>query len=43
MQQNEPALFLERDEFQVDRYPVPTFCLSMIFSENRLSLFRIML
>jgi hypothetical protein len=35
--------FLERDELWFDRHPSLAFCLSMIFSENRMPLFRIML
>jgi hypothetical protein len=34
---------LERDDFSPDRHPALSFCLSMIFSENRYTLFRIML
>ena len=34
---------LERDELWLDRNPALAFCLSMIFSENRFPLFRIML
>jgi putative peptidoglycan lipid II flippase len=34
---------LERDNVSANRHPVLSFCLSMIFSENRCSLFRIML
>ncbi|HXL29220.1 MAG TPA: hypothetical protein VN968_08015, partial [Bradyrhizobium sp.] len=34
---------LERDDFSSDRHPALSFCLSMIFSENRYPLFRIML
>jgi hypothetical protein len=34
---------LERDEIWLDRHPALAFCLSMIFSENRIPLFRIML
>jgi hypothetical protein len=34
---------LERDELWFDRHPALAFCLSMIFSENRIPLFRIML
>jgi hypothetical protein len=34
---------LERDELRFDRHPALAFCLSMIFSENRRPLFRIML
>jgi hypothetical protein len=34
---------LERDELSSDRHPALAFCLSMIFSENRFPLFRIML
>jgi hypothetical protein len=33
---------LERDDFCSDRYPALSFCLNMIFSENRRPLFRIM-
>src|SRR5437773_10695223 len=43
----EPALAaisaLERDDFSSNRHLALTFCLSMIFSENRYTLFRIML
>jgi hypothetical protein len=35
--------WLERDELWLDRHPALAFCLSMIFSENRYPLFRIML
>jgi hypothetical protein len=38
---NESAL--ERDDFSSNRHPALSFCLSMIFSENRYPLFRIML
>jgi hypothetical protein len=31
------------DDFSSNRHPAPSFRLSMIFSENRLPLFRIML
>jgi hypothetical protein len=34
---------LERDDFSSKRHPALSFCLSMIFSENRYTLFRIML
>jgi addiction module HigA family antidote len=34
---------LERDDFSSNRHPALSFCLNMIFSENRLPLFRIML
>jgi hypothetical protein len=34
---------LERDDFSSNRHPALSFCLSMIFSENRFPLFRIML
>jgi hypothetical protein len=34
---------LERDDFSSIRHPALSFCLSMIFSENRYPLFRIML
>jgi len=34
---------LERAELWFDRHPALAFCLSMIFSENRIPLFRIML
>jgi hypothetical protein len=37
------APVLERDELWFDRHPALAFCLSMIFSENRIPLFRIML
>jgi hypothetical protein len=33
----------ERDDFSSNRHPALSFCLSMIFSENRFPLFRIML
>src|SRR5882762_2133978 len=38
-----PDHALERDNFSSNRHPVLSFCLSMIFSENRCPLFRIML
>jgi len=39
-----PSLsMLERDDFSSNRHPALSFCLSMIFSENRFPLFRIML
>jgi hypothetical protein len=34
---------LEQDDFSSNRHPALSFCLSMIFSENRFPLFRIML
>jgi hypothetical protein len=34
---------LEPDDFSSNRHPALSFCLSMIFSENRDPLFRIML
>jgi hypothetical protein len=34
---------LEREELWFDRHPALAFCLSMIFSENRIPLFRITL
>jgi hypothetical protein len=34
---------LEQDDFSSNRHPALSFCLSMIFSENRYPLFRIML
>jgi hypothetical protein len=34
---------LDRDDFSSNRHPAPAFCSSMIFSENRCALFRIML
>jgi hypothetical protein len=34
---------LELDDFSSNRHPALAFCLSMIFSENRYPLFRIML
>jgi hypothetical protein len=34
---------LKRDDFSSNRHPALSFCLSMIFSENRCTLFRIML
>jgi len=33
---------LERDNFSSNRHPALSYCLSMIFSENRYPLFRIM-
>src|SRR5215211_6369877 len=36
-------LCLERDDFSSNRHPALSLCLSMIFSENRYPLFRIML
>jgi hypothetical protein len=33
----------ERDDFSSNPHPAPAFCLRMIFSENRMPLFRIML
>ena len=36
-------LYPERDDFSSNRHPALSFCLSMIFSENRYPLFRIML
>ncbi len=36
-------IFLERDDFSLNRHLALSFCLSMIFSENRSPLFRIML
>jgi hypothetical protein len=33
----------ERDEFRMNRHRALAYCLSMIFSENRFPLFRIML
>jgi uncharacterized protein len=36
-------LRLKRDDFSSNRHPALSFCLSMIFSENRCTLFRIML
>jgi hypothetical protein len=33
---------LERDDFSSNRHPALSFCLSMIFSEKRCTLFRIM-
>jgi len=38
-----PGPRLERDEFRMNRYRALAYCLSMIFSENRFPLFRIML
>src|SRR6266481_8937470 len=38
-----PRAWLERDDFSANRHPALSFCLSMIFSENRFPLFRIML
>src|SRR5437762_6023077 len=37
------SIGLERDEISSNRHPALAFCLSMIFSENRLPLFGIML
>jgi len=34
---------LKRDEIRLNRHRALSFCLSMIFSENRCTLFRIML
>jgi hypothetical protein len=34
---------LERDDFSLNRHPALAFCLSIIFSENRCTLFGIML
>jgi hypothetical protein len=34
---------LERDDLSSNRHPALSFCLSMIFSESRYTLFRIML
>jgi len=34
---------LKRDDFSSNRHPALSLCLSMIFSENRYTLFRIML
>ena len=34
---------LERDDFSSNRHLALSFCLSMVFSENRCPLFRIML
>jgi len=34
---------LERDDFSLNRHPALASCLSMIFSENRCTLFGIML
>jgi hypothetical protein len=34
---------LKRDEFKSNRHRALGYCLSMIFSENRFALFRIML
>jgi hypothetical protein len=34
---------LERDDLSSNRHPALVYCLSMIFSENRFPLFRIML
>ena len=36
-------IMLERDDFSSNRHPALSFCLRMIFSENRYPLFRIML
>jgi hypothetical protein len=35
--------FLARDDFYLNRHPALASCLSMIFSENRYTLFGIML
>ena len=40
---NSSFTYLERDDFSSNRHPALSFCLSMIFSENRYPLFRIML
>jgi hypothetical protein len=37
------GLQLERDDFSLNRHPDLASCLSMIFSENRCTLFGIML
>jgi hypothetical protein len=37
------GLTLERDEIWFDQHPALAYCLRMIFSENRIPLFRIML
>ena len=36
------GLDLDRDEISMNRHPALVLCLSMIFSENRYTLFRIM-
>ncbi len=36
-------VMLERDDFSSNRHPALSLCLSIIFSENRYPLFRIML
>src|ERR1700723_780376 len=38
-----PGRAPDRDDFSSNRHPALSFCLSMIFSENRFPLFRIML
>jgi hypothetical protein len=40
---NPEKIDLKRDDFSSNRHPALSFCLSMIFSENRCTLFRIML
>ena len=39
----EPSARLEQDDLSSNRHPALVYCLSMIFSENRFPLFRIML
>ena len=39
---NRAAEILERDDSSSNRHPIPAFCLSVIFSEIRYTLFRIM-
>src|SRR5258705_10202218 len=43
VQSQDTRTLLERDDFSSNRHPALSFCLSMIFSENRYPLFRIML
>jgi hypothetical protein len=40
---NEKSTALKRDEIRLNRHRALALCLSMIFSENRYTLFRIML
>jgi len=41
--QGDRAFSIERDDFSSKNHPSLSFCLIMIFSENRLPLFQIML
>jgi hypothetical protein len=41
--ENRAKVLLERDEIKLNHHRAPGFRLSMIFSENRCTLFRIML